>query len=148
MDRSVLTLLSVSFNEALFSPDLLCAKNTFDMHQTQVVISELNVFFTTVDQVVARTTSDGPLHIGRLTPCPTGARQTVMGKNAGLRIEIAYSRNSNSAFPAAGLLSEVDFFHAASSLDLHISDRFARTNASANGGGTALPQRAICLSFA
>src|SRR5688572_25758541 len=48
--------------------------------------------------------------------------------------------------------SQPDFLelaHAATSLSApHISGRLARTRASANGGGTALPQRATCLSLA
>jgi hypothetical protein len=39
-------------------------------------------------------------------------------------------------------------YYAAISLAEHISGRLALTSASANGGGTALPHRATCLSLA
>ncbi|HCB1205874.1 TPA: hypothetical protein MYN72_004689 [Klebsiella pneumoniae] len=40
------------------------------------------------------------------------------------------------------------FYHAAMSFFRHISGKLALTSASAKGGGTALPQRATCLSLA
>jgi len=70
-------------------------------------------FNSPVNNVVAAIAGYGSLQIWRFYRGAAGIAQAIMGQDACFRIKIANTGDANGTNSPSGLLSKVDFFHAA-----------------------------------